>query len=370
MPQDKHPPRLAKRRDRKGDVEYVYWIIRDGERRISTGCLESDAAGAERALAAYIAEKYEPVKGGKASAITVADVLIVYMRDKADSTARPVETKQMIGRLNAFFGSKTVSDVKGDTCREYADARGGGARRELEVLRAAIRYYHKEHGLDVVPMLTLPPKSLPRERYLTRSEVAAMLWAAIGYETVKGADEKPLQPLRWKRQRNRNLRREHIARLILIGVYTGTRPGAILALQWAPNEEGGHVDFMRGVIHRRAKGERVAHNKRKTPVKIPRRLMTFLRLWRKADQGLRHVVHYEGERVTKINKAFRSIRAECGLGEDVVPHILRHTRGTWLAEAGVPSGEAAASLGMTVEEYERTYLHNDPKFQKTAADAY
>ncbi|MBP8234481.1 MAG: hypothetical protein KAY22_19485 [Rhizorhabdus sp.] len=33
-------------------------------------------------------------------------------------------------------------------------------------------------------------------------------------------------------------------------------------------------------------------------------------------------------------------------------------------------GEAAASLGLTVEEYERTYLHNDPNFQQAAADAF
>lgn len=54
----------------------------------------------------------------------------------------------------------------------------------------------------------------------------------------------------------------------------------------------------------------------------------------------------------------------------MTPHVLRHTRGTWLAQAGVEAGQAAASLGLTVDEYERTYLHNDPEFQKAAADAY
>ena len=54
----------------------------------------------------------------------------------------------------------------------------------------------------------------------------------------------------------------------------------------------------------------------------------------------------------------------------MTPHVLRHTRGTWLAQAGVPSGQAAASLGLTVDEYERTYLHNDPNFQQEAANAF
>jgi integrase len=64
------------------------------------------------------------------------------------------------------------------------------------------------------------------------------------------------------------------------------------------------------------------------------------------------------------------VRAIAGFEDDTVLHLLRHTRGTWLAQAQVPPNEAAASLGLTVDEYERTYLHNDPEFQKSAADAY
>ena len=62
--------------------------------------------------------------------------------------------------------------------------------------------------------------------------------------------------------------------------------------------------------------------------------------------------------------------AAAQLTKDITPHVLRHTRGTWLAHAGVPAAEAAASLGMTQEEYERTYLHIDPAFQKNAANAF
>lgn len=144
----------------------------------------------------------------------------------------------------------------------------------------------------------------------------------------------------------------------------------MLALHWMPSTVGGYVDMEKGIMHRKAIGERVAHNKRKPPAKIPRRLMTFLRLWKKADQGLRHVVHYEGKKLNKPHKAFRSVRALAGLGEDVTPHVLRHTRATWLAHAGIDIHEAAGSLGMTVEEFERTYSHMSPDFQKSAANAF
>jgi len=95
-----------------------------------------------------------------------------------------------------------------------------------------------------------------------------------------------------------------------------------------------------------------------------------MRRWKKADQGVRYVVHYRGAQCTKIAKAWRSARSEAELSDDILAHGLRHTRGTWLAQAGVPAGQAAASLGMTEKEYERTYLHNDPEFQSEAAKAY
>lgn len=372
MPQKRKPPRLWLRTEDGPDGRpRSSWIIKDGKRNQRTGCLAHQVAEAEQQLQAYLAEKFEPQRGGRASEIAVGDVLAVYLEDKAADTAAPKTTSQIIGRLNEFFGRMFVSDIRGKACREYAERRGtqSGARRDLEVLRAALRHYHKEHGLDVMPALTLPQKSLPRDVYLTRSEAAALLWAALGWEK-KGSGANAY----WTRRRDQ--KRSHLARLILIGLYTGTRPGAILSLQWMRNTGGGWVDLDRGVIFRRAEGERVAHNKRKPPVKIARKLAAHLRRWKRMDGwapdqvGVRFAVHYLGAKIIKPNKAFRSAIAAADLPCTVTPHVLRHTRGTWLAQAGVPSGEASASLGLTVDEYERTYLHNDPAFQEGAANAY
>lgn len=352
MPRKKEPAHLWLRPDTG------YWFIKDDGKRIPTGCAESDVAGAERKLLAHVGTKYTPVSGRSASEVHVGEVLMVYDNEKADSTSRPKETRAAIERLNEFWDMK-VTAIRGKTCREFADERGteSGARRDLEVLRAAINYYHKEYGLDVVPAVTLPDKSLPRQQWLTRSELAKLIRAA------------------------RKLRNcEHLVRLLLVGVYTGTRLSAIQGLQWMPNTTGGYVDLERGVIYRKAEGERVAHNKRKPPVKIPPRLLRFLRYWKAADTAIseesdkpitiRHVVHYQGKFYTKPHKAFRAIRAEAKLDKSVTPHVLRHTRATWLAQAGVDAGQAAASLGMTEEEFERTYSHVSPDFQSEAANAF
>ncbi|HEX7072955.1 MAG TPA: tyrosine-type recombinase/integrase [Hyphomicrobiaceae bacterium] len=376
MPQKRKPPRLWLRTETGSDGrKRSTYIILDGAKHIRTGCSEDEAEEASRKLAEYTFSKYEAPRGGRASEITISDVLIVYLDEKADATARPKETKAAINRLNEFFGSDTISAIKGKRCRDFVADRKtqAGARRDLEVLRAAVGYYHKEYGLDVLPAFTLPEKGQPRERYLTRSEAAALLWACLGWqkETIGTG---PNSYEKWKRRRYH--RANHLARLVLIGLYTGTRPGAIKQLQWMRNTTGGWADLDRGVIFRRAEGERVAHNKRKPPVKLARRLLAHMKRWKRMDGweddqvGLRYVVHYYGKPLTKENKAFRSAIAAAGLSSDVTPHILRHTRGTWLAQAHVPPNEAAASLGLTVEEYERTYLHNDPDFQKAAADAY
>ena len=367
MPQKRKPPRLWLRTETRAGRTTRSWIIIDGTTHVRTGCLEDQVADAERKLAEHIAAKFTPQGGGRASEILISEVLLVYEAEKADGTADPKRTRATIERMNDYMGDKPVAQIRGKLCRAYAAHRetATGARRDLEVLRAAVKHYHKEYGLDVMPAFTLPDKSVPRERFLTRSEAAALLWACLGWEKV---DDN------WLRRRYH--RGSHLARLVLIGLYTGTRPGAIKALQWISNTTGGWADLDRGVIFRRAEGERVAHNKRKPPVKMARRLLAHMKRWKRMDgwtdqqAGYRYIVHYYGAPITKENKAFRSAIAAAGLGEDVTPHILRHTRGTWLANSGVPSGQAASSLGLTTDEYERTYLHNDPSFQQDAADAY
>ncbi|WP_431321646.1 tyrosine-type recombinase/integrase [Rhizobium sp. YTU87027] len=352
MSQKKRPARLWLRPDTGT------WFIKDGGKRLPTDCREDEVEAAQKRLAEYIDEQYRPQRSSRSAEVTVADIVIVYSEEKAKQTARPNETLAMLDRVNDFFGDMTLTEIKGQTCREYATDRGnlGGARRDLEVLRAAINYYHAEHTLDMVPKITLPEKGTPRQKWLTRQEIARLLRAA-----------------RKEKQCG------HLVRLILIGLYTGTRLSAVLNLQWVPNTNGGHVDLDRGVIYRRAEGERVAHNKRRTPVKIPPRLLRFLRYWHKKDTAtdsegrditIRYVITYAGEKIIKPHKAFRTIRDKAGFADDVTPHVLRHTRATWLAQAGVETEQAAASLGMTAEEFERTYAHASPDFQEQAANAF
>jgi integrase len=248
----------------------------------------------------------------------------------------------------------TVDQVNAATCRGFVTARAtpAGARRDLELLRAALRHYHAEHGLSTLPRVTLPARGMPRQATLSRDEAARLLRAARRIPRA----------------------RFHLVRLILIGLYTGTRLQAMLDLRWIPNTCGGWIDLERGIIYRAGTDQRIMHNKRRPPVRIAARLARLLRFWKAADMraGLSAetpVIHWRGAPVTKPHKAFRTARRLAGLDESVTPHVLRHSCGTWLVEAGVNTAAAASFMGLTTDEFERTYLHLSPGFQDEAIGA-
>jgi integrase len=306
------------------------WIIRDGARFHRTGC--NDRGEAERQFGKYLAAKHEPAPSTGAPLID--DVLAAY-REHVPHTARGGrEIGFQIENLLRYWSGKRVSEVTARACRGY---KNGGGRRDLETLRAAIRYWHREHGpLSSVPVVVLPPKGPPRERWLTRSEAARLVWASRRFE--------------------------HLKRFILLGLHTGSRAGVLFALRWD------WIDLERGVMRRRDVGEREIANKRRPPVKLGGKVLHFLRRWHKQDGGMGHVVHVDGRGVGHVRRTWSSAIVAAGLGRDIVPHTLRHTRATWLVQRGVPLWEVSGHLGMTVAVLESVYGHHSPDHQRRAAE--
>jgi integrase len=333
------------------------WFIRDGDYLRSTGCGAGDREAAERALSDYIAAKYRPerINSRSPAAIPIADVLNIYAAEKATSHARPVETAQRIAALLGFFGDKTLAHVNGQSCRDYVTHRASqaAARRELEDLRAAINHHRREGLCSEVVEVTLPAKSLPRERWLTRSEAARLLWAAWRMTAPVPHGGKPRRT------------GQHVARFILVGLYTGTRASAICGASFRHASGRGFVDLGAGVFYRRAVGARET-KKRQPPVKLPPRLLAHMRRWHRRGLCAEFVVEWEGKPVDRVSKAFAKAVTLAGL-HDVSPHVLRHTCATWLMQRGVDVWEAAGFLGMTVEVLESHYGHHHPAFQSAAA---
>ena len=348
MPRRNKGPRLwlePARRDTKGRlVRRAVYVIRDGSIKRSTGFGEGQVEEAQRALAEYHVARYSAPRDAHrdAGSVKIADVISIYAEDIAVKHSRPRETGARLDRLLTFFGNQNLSYVNKRTCGTYVASRGSAAaaRRELEDLRAAIRYHWENGYCTALTPVVLPDRSSSRDRWLTRDEAARLLWAAWR--------------LRQPQQGNITERAtaQHIARFILVALYTGTRAGAICGAGIEPALGRGWIDLDQGIFYRRP-AERKETKKRQPPVRVPPRLLAHIRRWRRLGIIRHAVVEWNGEPVRKINKAFRSVRAAAGFGADVVPHTLRHTCATWLAQAGVPVWEAAGFLGMSVEMFER-----------------
>lgn len=365
------------------------WIIRDkGEVFIRTGCGELDREAAEERLGEYLASKFKPVaRESDLARIPVSEVLTAYGREHAPHVRSSETAGYAIETLNGWWHDKTLADVRGSTCRAYRQWRGakikdGTVRRELVVLSAAIRHWHREHGpLTSVPAVTMPPKPSPRERWLTRGDVAMLLAGALGWYREMWCDVGSRKVhARWVR--NRWMINRHAARFILLGVYTGTRHAALLNLQWMANTTGGWVDLDRGVMHRRGEGK-AETNKRQPPVRLGSRILSHLRRWKRIDDDARdaaarkageplsiflHVVAYDGRPVTKMRRSWYNARDFAWLDDSVTPHVLRHTRATWMMQRGVDLWEAAGALGMSVKTLTDVYGHHHPDWQKEAAE--
>jgi len=352
MPRSNKGPHLWQ--PRRGGRWLIRWFDAGQRRTDPTGT--RDRGEAEGCLARFILARQTPghVSGPRdPSQRAVADVLAAYAGERAPTVAYPNAILFAVDRLLDFWGGLTVADVTEQTCRGYADQRRTGAagRRpvttgtagnELIVLASAINHDWRRGRLTRTVAVWLPQRPKPRERYLTRDEVAQLLRAA----------------------RRSHWARWHLPLFILLGVYAGARHEAILSLRW-PQVDLGHglIDFNVPGRERTSKGRAL--------VPIPRPLLTFLRIAharRRSDVG--YVVEFHGAPIRSVRKAWKLAREAAGLGPEVTPHILRHTCATWLVQAGVPFPKVARWLGHTKTTHTETvYAQHAPGYLDDARSA-
>jgi integrase len=359
-------------------IRRAAWVIRDGPRKIRTGRAGGDRKGAEQSLAEYIAAKYQVPRdrGRHPSQILVLDVLNIYLADVAPRHSRPEITKGRVLTLADWWGAKTLADVNGTSCRDYVAYRtsqprraakpeitgrparmitAAGARRELEELRSAINHHRREGLCSEFVDVALPDKSEPREDWLTRSEAARIIRAAWRARQKMGEGITD------------RLVGRHLARFILVGLYTGTRHAAICSAGFNPAVGRGHIDLDSGVFYRRRQGSRQT-NKRQPPVRLPERLLVHLRRWKRLGTAKLAVVEWNGKPVASVRKSFAAAAIEAGMDRHITPHILRHTAATWAMQSGSDIWDAAGYLGMSPEVLERVYGHHHPDFQRDVAE--
>lgn len=363
MPRPSKGPRLALER---GDDRAPTWVIRDGQRKRSTGCHEPDCVGAEKALAAYITSKHDPARAVQVddvNTIKIADVCsleLKYIAKRRISDDYKRRLMVPIVRIGNWMGERVIGDLTSALQEQYAAERGFpvAARLDLKFLSAAInRCVRKtKGGIHAKFSPTLPDAPDARVRWLTRDEAARLIWAAWRPATNKGASRHRLR---------------HIARYILVGVYTGSRNGDICGAAVIPTIGRGYVDLDRGIFKRKPDNKE-ATSKRQPTIPLPTRLLAHMRRWQRLGVSTRSVIEFNSESVSRISRGWETIVDQAGLAteekkEKVLRHTLRHTAITWYLAPDRRTGRVvdievvSQYCGVSVETIRKTYRHETPQ---------
>ena len=432
----KQPARLVF--DRKRQVWAIADFI-DGERykRRTRHGLDARAAAQEE-LALHIAEQarltrerlmaapdHEDPANSNPRLVSVAACLTFYCARMEGGKNAQLVGQHTVHLLRLLKGL-TLAKIRGSTCRGYVEARTAEtytkpgwkvskpiktttARRELGTLSAAVNAWHREYNLSSVPVLELPPEAKGHPDWLTESEYARLLKAALGYRWVS-TDLATRDPI-WERIDGLRVEPgEQLPRFLEIAFYSGTRSAAVLDLRWRRHRIAGCIDFTTTTLFREGP-EAPPSRKRQGPCRIHDRLLPLLRAWREEDAkaGIQRGVHRNGAAVRRISKGFRlaAIRAcldrrdidgtyrvadlgralatelaeededyltddDAGEADELgwpTPHILRHTRATLMLRAGIPPVEVAEYLSMSVAMVLKRYGHTSSEYQRAAAAA-
>lgn len=399
MPRISAGPKLFKKKSRTSDQ--WYWYIRDGKKQIATGILVENSRKSEEAareaLRDYLTDeaKKEPDIGP--SDWLVSQVVEYYVSRRGDEVSAAETMYYTLKPILTFFGPKIANKLTPDDGFQYTKWRmhkpkpaesdwpayprlvvkGPTVRRELLILNAALAIALKAEKISRKVSFDLPPASTPKERWLTVPEAARLLMGALGFIMVECADIKTRQKrwLVWRRERRAAVSK-HVARFVLIGLYTGTRHAAICELGFEPHPAGGHFDLAQGLMYRKT-AEAGQTSKRKPTIPLDKRLAPFVRRWKRLSAS-NFVVDYrspterhgdDGQEIgglDDIGSGFALAVKRAGLGPDVTPHVLRHTCTTWLLQRGWSIWDTAGYVGMSLAIVEKVYGHHSAEFMKSA----
>ncbi|KQT80895.1 hypothetical protein ASG51_21090 [Methylobacterium sp. Leaf465] len=376
------------------------WIIMDKGKQVrSTECGPGDEPAALAQLEDYKASLHKPVtkKNLRADQVLIADVVMRYLAVKQSTVARPAELGQRMTTILEWWGERTLADIDSVTCAEYVRSRvgqpwktharlgtgkdgvparrghskptkqrvvtEGGARRELEDLRAAVNQAIGDGLTRENVKVTTPDKSPGRKRFLEKYEAAAMVRAAWRKREIQKGHVTDRFPAR------------HLARYLIVALRTGTRSTAICRASFIPEIGRPWMELTRDAkdrpvakFHRLALGTKEAENKRYPTITLPDQLAA--QLWRWHHRlGQRYVLEWQGRPVDTTKRSFANLAHELGLGDDVVRHTLRHTAATWGMQAGTNLSQLSGYLGMSIETLTRVYGHYSPDHLEEARQA-
>ena len=222
--------------------------------------------------------------------------------------------KPHFGHLAPEFVDKTTF-IAYRAAREKAGVGTSTIRVELTYMATALKFGREELRLGYLAVaLPRPPPGRPRERFLTREELALIL---------------------------RHAHTPHIRLAIILMVATLGRPSHVCQLTWD------RCSFKNLTIDLDNKGEATKKGRAFVPMnEMAEKALHEAYTHDRSAHG--YVIEYNGKPVASILKGFdrviKAAEAE-GLAPGVTRYTLRHTGARWMIEAGVPIELVAQYLG-------------------------
>lgn len=366
MPPPNHGPRL-KLND--SGVYEIRWSEAGRSKRSSTRT--SHLPSAEKVLGAFLMlDERERLRAETSGPLLVMTVLGDEHIPAADywheHVAPNVIGKDAVryayAKLKTHFGRMAVADIMPSDVSAYVAARRAGTlgkpsvnhtiSRELSVLNAAINHAVKEKRLPKAeqPFIKLPGVSPPRDRWLSFDEADALLSAAL----ERPGPHKPKATL------------PRIYRFVALAINTASRKSAILELK------RGQIDMAAGMIRLNPAGrQQTKKHRARVPISDALRPILERTLREIPDDPEAYLLDHPGS----IRTALEGAVERAGLGTrdpkgnlvtDVTAHVLRHTKATWMAQAGVSMFDIAGVLGDSVATVTKTYAHHHPDYLRDA----
>lgn len=319
---------------------YAHWS--EGRRSKSWSTRADDKVLARERALAYLTELYSPADA-KAEDLLINDVLRGYQDDMRGELHSEETADRTFNHLVDYYKGRTVAYITKGTNKDYEiDRREFGwanstINRYRNTLRAALKHRMKAFA----PNIPTLPVTKKKERWLA-------LWEA----------HKLLRAVLPRRFRYLNL-------FIRIGLGTGARHEAILALKWDQVDlETGRIDFR----PRDKKGNILPETKKKRPhAPVSKRLLRYLKVAYRFRRGV-YVVMHRGDRLLSVKRAFGEACKRAKI-KGVTPHTMKHTYITWLLRARQSVWDVAGLTNTSVETITRVYGHHVPDDLAAAANA-
>jgi len=346
---------------RRPDGRSPYWQIRWYDERakttrsISTGCGQLEKA--KDAIHAFVLQERSKGPQEPDEALVIA-ILKRFYDERGPKVRNRIAFASSFRIFTGFLmqdkigAGAVVADLKADVWERFIDWRSGphsytapwagktlshespgvsgeAIQRALADVRAALNYAVARGRLPFaphVPNVQTSLRSPPRDVTLSYEQLGAIIAYALN----------DLDALRW----------------ILGMVATGARPDAALA--WKPAEQYGRRDKRLFDTH---PPEWPRTKKRNAVVPVIEQFHPWLEAWAECPH-----------KPAKSRKRWwRNMRKNLGLGDEIVPKVIRHTVATELRAMGVPQSDVEGLLGHQMSNRTTAvYAKYDPERLKAA----